>query len=94
MVAVGAVGGGDAVGAGPLGGEGAPGVEDAVFGIVDVGRFGGDAVEFDDMEILAALEGFEGGAADVVAAEVEAWKVFAGVVNGGFHGVGAGVAGV
>lgn len=56
----------------PLVPEGAVGVEEAVGGVVNVGGFGGDAVELEDFEITSGAEVFEGGDAEVVATEVEA----------------------
>lgn len=63
----------DAVGAVPLCRERAPGVADAEFGVVDVGSFGGQAVEFEDFEVAAEAEVVGTGGDDVKAAKMKAW---------------------
>ncbi|MEX0680500.1 MAG: hypothetical protein WD097_03890 [Balneolales bacterium] len=51
-------------------------IHNAVFRIVDVHGFRSDAIEFQDVEVSAGLEVFDGRCSDIVTAEIKAWNAF------------------
>src|SRR5262249_14113211 len=63
----------------PIGPEEGPG------GVVDVRRFGSDAVEFNDCKVFARSEPCDVGVADIKTAEVKAVEIPGNAIDGAFE---------
>ena len=59
----------------PLFRQNFPGVEHVVFGVVHMGGFGGEGVQFQDFKFSPGFQGFKVGCADIKSAKMKAVEI-------------------